>query len=67
MSRKTKVRLYLFALSSGGWLMAGSCYTNAFENLDLFLSRNATDALTRLPYSVVGPLLEAVLQAVNFF
>lgn len=61
-----RVRFLTYAASAGGWLLAGSCYSNAFENLDLFLSRNAVDAALRIPYAAVGPLIEAIIQAVNF-
>ncbi|MBL8879595.1 MAG: hypothetical protein JNG88_10795 [Phycisphaerales bacterium] len=61
-----RLRFWVFAATTGGWLAAGSCFSTAFENLDLFLSRNAVDAALRIPYAVVGPLIEAIIQAVNF-
>jgi hypothetical protein len=62
-----RLRYLALTLSCGGWLLAGSCFTSAFQNLDLLLSRNAVDAALRLPFAPVGQLVEFLLQTTNFF
>lgn len=67
MLSTVRLRRLALTISCGGWLVAGSCFTNAFQNLDLFLSRNAVDAALRLPFAPVGQLVEFLLQAANSF